>query len=68
MLVDKQMYFEIHHYLCAEYIKILLPTILIKALRTVLTFLSFKGLTQGYLVKISMVHNKYLAFFILRRQ
>ena len=33
----------------------------IKPLRTVLAFLSFKGLTQTYLVKTSMTHNKYLA-------
>ena len=40
-------------------------TISIKALRTVLPFLSFKGLTHAYLVKTSMAHNKYLTFFFL---
>ena len=35
-------------------------TILIIALRTVLPFLSFKGLTYAYLVKTPMTHNKYL--------
>ena len=36
-------------------------TILIGALRTVLHFfVSFKGLTHAYLVKTSMIHNKYL--------
>ena len=37
-------------------------TISIKALRTVLPFLSFKGLTLAYLVKTSITHNKYLTF------
>ena len=35
---------------------------LIKALRTVLLFLSFKGLTYAYLLKPSMTHSKYLTF------
>ena len=37
-----------------------------KALRTALTYLFFKGLTHAYLVKTSMPHNKYLAllFFV----
>ena len=34
-------------------------TILIKPCRNVLAFLSFKGLTQGYLLKTSMALNKY---------
>ena len=35
-----------------------------KALRTVLPFLSFKVLTHAYLVETSMTHNKcYLTFF-----
>ena len=33
-----------------------------KALRTVLAYLSFKGLTHAYLLKTSMAHNKYLTF------
>ena len=37
-----------------------------KALRTALTYLSFKGLTHAYLVKTSMPHDRYLAllFFV----
>ena len=33
-----------------------------KALRTVLPFLSFKGLNHAYFVKTSMAHNNYLTF------
>ena len=33
-----------------------------KALKTVLPYLFFKGLTHAYLVKRSMTHNKYLKF------
>ena len=33
-----------------------------KSLRTVLPFLTFKGLTHAYLVKTSLVHNKYSTF------
>ena len=40
-------------------------TISIKALRTVLPFLSFKRLTHGYLVKTSMTHNEYSIFLFL---
>ena len=40
--------------------KTIKDTISITPLRTVLPFLSFKGLTQTYLVKTSMTHNKYL--------
>ena len=39
-----------------------LCTISIKAFRTVLTFLSFKGLTHAYLVKTSITHIKHLVF------
>ena len=40
-------------------------TVLIKALRAVSLFLSFKGLTHAYLVKKSMTDNTYLAFLFL---
>ena len=40
-------------------------TVSIKALRTVLPFLSYKGSAQAYLVKISVTHNKYLKFLFL---
>ena len=40
-------------------------TISIKALRTVLTLLSYNGLTHAYIVKTSMTHNKYLIFLFL---
>ena len=43
-------------------------TISIKALRTVLPFLSFKGLTHAYLLKGSMTYHKYVTFFITCRQ
>ena len=33
-----------------------------KSLRTVLPFLTFKGLPHVYLVKTSLVHNKYSTF------
>ena len=33
-----------------------------KALRIVLPFLSFKGLTRACSVKTTMTHNKYLTF------
>ena len=33
-----------------------------KTLRTVLPFLSFKGLAYAYLVKTSITHNKYQIF------
>ena len=36
-----------------------------KVLRTVLHFLSFRGLTHAYLVKTSMTHNKHLTFLLL---
>ena len=36
------------------------PSPAVLGLRTVLPFLSFKGLTHTYLVKTSMTHNKYL--------
>ena len=37
-------------------------TISIKAFRTILAFLSFKGLTHAYVMKTSMTHNKFLTF------
>ena len=40
-------------------------TVSIKALRTVLPFLSFKGLAYVYLVRTSMIYNKYLTFHFL---
>ena len=38
---------------------------MIKAVKTVLPFLSFEVLIHSYLVKTSMTHNKYLRFLIL---
>ena len=35
-------------------------TISIKLLKTVYSFLSFKGLTQAYLVKTSKIYNQHL--------
>ena len=40
----------------------LLFTILIKAFRAVLPFLSYKGLTHAYLVKATIKNNKYVTF------
>ena len=37
-------------------------TVLIKAFRTVLPFLSFSGLTDAYLVKTSVKHNTHFIF------
>ena len=33
-----------------------------RAFRTVLPFLTFKGLTNAYLVKTSMTQNRYITF------
>ena len=33
-----------------------------RAFRTVLPFLTFKGLTNAYLVKTSMAQNRYITF------
>ena len=38
-----------------------------KALRTVLSFLSFKRLTYAYLMKTFITHNKYLTFQFLEK-
>ena len=42
-------------------------TISMKALKTILTFLTFKSLAHAYLVKTDMTHNKYLTFLFLER-
>ena len=64
-IMDNCDYWNIYLFSCLFYLRLHSFTILIKAFRSLLPFLSVKGLTHVYLVKTSMTHNKYLTFSFL---